>query len=108
MKSSEIRNANQYTRDVVGNQVIERICGLRIVVANSVYNANGTLTPILNGTVVVMSSGLAAQTRESKPLQADRDYTKSNAVLTIFGERSFKTIVTQPKLIALINNVYSA
>jgi hypothetical protein len=106
MLSSQIRDANQYTRDVVGDLVIEKICGLKIIVSDAQYaNSAGTLTKLLSGTGILIASGLAGNIYESVPLTADREYIKSNETLIIYAKRSFKTIITQPKLICLLTSL---
>ena len=103
--SEQIRDANQYTRDVVGDITIEKICGLRILKSDVVYNVAGTLTPILSGRAIVMVSNLPAQIRESKAITANRKYDEDHRVLRIFAERSFKTVLMVPKMIGVLSNL---
>lgn len=104
--SSAIRNSNAYTKDVIGDVEVERIASLRIIVSNSIKKDDeGTASAILDGKGIVLASGMAGEIRESKALRADRDYDKDNRSLMIYAERSFKTIVTQPKFIGILLNL---
>jgi hypothetical protein len=103
--SEQIRDANQYTRDVVGDITIEKICGLRILKSDVVYNVAGTLTPILSGRAIVMVSNLPAQIRESVPITAGRKWDEDLQTLRIYAKRSFKTILRVPKMIGILSNL---
>jgi hypothetical protein len=104
MLSDKLRDSNMYTRDVVGNLVVERVNNVRVVIVDAVYAAEetGILTPVLENKLIVVKSGLAGEIRESQAIAGDRDYIKSTKTLAIYGERSFKTIVTDPKLICVV------
>lgn len=106
MSADSVVSSNAYTKDVIGNTEVDVIANVRVIVSNAYkLDENGTSTSILDGTGVLLVSGLAGEIRESRPLRADRDYDKDTRSLIIYAERSFKTIVLQPKQICLLENI---
>jgi hypothetical protein len=104
--SDNIRDTIQYTRDYTQTgMMMEFLMGLRLLTSTAIYISGTTDVRLLSGTGIVLKRGYSGELRESEPYMAYTDYDKRTKVLTIFGSRIIKPIITRPKSICLINNV---
>ena len=104
--SDNIRDTIQYTKNYLSDGTpIENVAGLRLFVSNTIYKSGSTNVPLLSGTGIVLSTGIAGELREAQPYIADSDFEKKVRTLTLLGSRVIAPIITHPKAITLINNV---
>lgn len=101
--SDTYRDVAQYTINYSPDGVPSgRIDGTRVAVANARYNSSGTLTPVLNGTIIVAASGICGNTAESLPYDAYSDYDPTVQVMSLFGRRATASYLTRPEAVCTI------
>jgi hypothetical protein len=103
--SDSIRDSKQYTVDYTANGIkIARIADLQVHVATAVYKSGTSYVPILDSQGIIMVRG-CAEIRESDPYNSESVYDPEIKILKLLASRSFKTIVTRPQQICLLNSI---
>lgn len=106
--TDQIRGTSQYIKGVnagPGVFLTEIGNGVRFIPMKARYNASGTLTPLLSHSGILLPANEVGKMFEFEPYVADRIEDKKNQFILLTGRRQVKTVLTNPKRVAMITGL---